>query len=113
MISTMYKKCSRVRVMIPGAMLLILIGACAGIPVQEISDARQAVRAAEEVGAVQYAPIHYERAETLLGRAERAMAAGDYEKARGEATFAREEALKARERSLESLRQGPKATQRK
>ena len=94
--------------MIYGVMLAVLITGCAGIPVQEISDARQAVRAAEEVGADQHAPIHYERAETLLGRAERAMADGDYEKARGEATFAREEAVKARERSLESLRQGPR-----
>jgi hypothetical protein len=113
MISIIDNKRSRLLAIFPGALLLILIGACAGIPVQEISDARQAVRAAEEVGAVQYAPIHYERAETLLGRAERAMAAGDYEKARGEATFAREEALKARERSLESLQQGQKSTERK
>lgn len=89
-------------------MLLTLLGACAGIPVQEISDARQAVRAAAEVAADRHAPIHYERAETLLGRAERAMAAGDYEKARGEATFARDEALKARERSLETMRARPR-----
>jgi hypothetical protein len=108
MISTPYNKYCRMRALIPSAVLLILLGACAGIPVQEISDARQAVRAAEEVGADRHAPIHYERAETLLGRAERALAAGDYEKARGEATFAREEALKARERSLESLQQGSK-----
>lgn len=107
MFSTTYKHCWRVKALIPGVLLVILVGACGGIPVQEISDARQAVRAAEEIGANRHAPIHYERAETLLGRAERAMAAGDYEKARGEATFAREEALKARERSLESLREDP------
>ncbi len=108
MMSKMHKKSCRAGSMVPVAMLLVVVGACAGIPVQEISDARQAVRAAEEVGADQHAPIYYERAATLLGRAERAMAAGDYGKARGEATFAREEALKARERSLESQRQGSK-----
>lgn len=108
MISIIFKKYCRLRLVLPGAVLLILLGACAGIPVQELSDARQAVRAAEEVGADDHAPIHYERAETLLGRAERAMAAGEYEKARGEAIFAREEALKARARSLESQRQSPK-----
>lgn len=104
----MYSKCFRIWVILPGVLLLTLVGACAGVPVQEISDARQAVRAAEEVGADQRAPIHYERAETLLGRAERAMAAGDYDKARGEAKFAREEALKARERSLEAQREEAK-----
>ncbi|MGF1612648.1 MAG: DUF4398 domain-containing protein [Gammaproteobacteria bacterium] len=87
-----------------GALVLMLLGACVSVPLQEISDARQAVRAAQEIGAERRAPIHYERAEILLGRAERAMATGEYEKAWGEATLAREEALKARERSLEAVR---------
>lgn len=103
-----YGNYSRLRAVLPSALLAILVGACAGIPLQEISDARQALSAAEEVRADQRAPIHYERAATLLGRAERAMAAGDYAMARGEATFAREEALKARERSLEALQHEPK-----
>ncbi|MFZ0255569.1 MAG: DUF4398 domain-containing protein [Gammaproteobacteria bacterium] len=108
MISIIYDQYTRLWAVLLSAMLLILVSACAGIPLQEISDARQALSAAEEVKADEYAPIHYERAETLLGRAERAMAAGDYDKARGEATFAREEAFKARERSLEALQHGPK-----
>jgi len=74
--------------------LLFLLAGCASAPVQEMSDARQAIYAARSV------PTHVTepsliRAETFLKRAEAALHVGDYRDARENAKLAREQALLA------------------
>lgn len=63
--------------------------ACAGIPVQEMSDARQAIRAAQDAGAATTAPGEIERAQELLSRAEASMQNRQFRQARQDATEAR------------------------
>ncbi len=50
---------------------LLLLAGCATAPVQEMSDARQAIQAAEEAGAAEYAPEALQDARRLLTSAER------------------------------------------
>jgi len=72
-----------------------LIG-CAGMPLQQMSDARQAIRAAERAGAGQHAPDLLEEARKLVERARTNMHAGEYRLARDDAEQAREKAMEAR-----------------
>jgi len=72
-----------------------LLAACAGVPVQEMSDARQAVEAAREAGAREYAPDELQAAENLLQRAEEALTEGYYRQAREDAEAARAQAVSA------------------
>ncbi len=76
---------------------LLLLGAgCASTPpIQEMSDARQAVQAAREVHAERYAPISLSEAERLLEEATRQLRAKNYRKAREKALAAKKMALKA------------------
>jgi hypothetical protein len=69
---------------------------CATAPVQEMSDARQAIASAREAGANEHAPEDLASAEQRLADAEKALRAGDYEQARTNALAAKEEAFKAR-----------------
>ncbi len=85
--------------LIPALMLLVGLLGCTGIPVQEMSDARQALQVAEEVGAPQRAPEAWAEARALLEAAERALDAGDYGKARLLAEEAREAAIRARKQA--------------
>ena len=75
---------------------------CTGLPTQEMSDARQAVQAAREVGAANYAPDSLGKAETLLDKAKTALDQGDYATARGNALEAKDEAMNARNKTLET-----------
>lgn len=75
----------------------LLLTACATAPVQEMSDARQALRSAEEVGAEQYSPEHYDAAQRALENAQMWLDRGAYTNARFHALDARERAIKARE----------------
>lgn len=79
------------------AVLGFVIG-CAAAPLQEMSDARQALRAAHEVHALQHAPRQLQRAEQRLTTAEKALSNGEgsFDKTRGDAIAAKEEAIKAR-----------------
>ena len=82
------------------AILLLLGAGCATAPpVQEMSDARQAVQAAREVHAERYAPISLGEAERLLEEATRELQAKNYRKARENALAAKKMALKARHAS--------------
>jgi hypothetical protein len=72
------------------------LGGCAGIPVQEMSNARQAVRAAQKAGAEKYAPAEMTEAERLLKSAKANLSKGEYRTARDEAEQAREKAMEAR-----------------
>jgi predicted S18 family serine protease len=77
-------------------LLAALLGACAGAPVQEMSNARQAVRAAEHAGATTAAPQLMTDAKQLLKSAETHLHHGEYRTARDEAEQARTKAVEAR-----------------
>jgi hypothetical protein len=70
-------------------------------PVQEMSDARQAIQAAEAVGASTKASVPFSQAQENIEEAESALQSGDYSKAREQALRAKSSALKARSRALE------------
>lgn len=76
-----------------------LLSACAGVPVQEMSDARQAVEAARQANAQTHAPEELQAAENLLQRAEEALTEGYYRQAREDAEAARELAVNAQAKS--------------
>ncbi len=76
---------------------LVLLTACASAPTQEMSDARQALKAAHDVGAPEHAREKMQHAEALLNKAERELASGDFSDARNDATAARAEAIKAQD----------------
>jgi hypothetical protein len=77
-----------------------LLMGCAGLPVQEMSNARQAVEAAREAKAETRAPQTLQAAEESLKLAEKALAEGDYAQARKYAQLAREQAVEAQNQSL-------------
>ena len=72
-----------------------VVSGCAGAPVQTMSDARQAIRAAEAAGAAAVVPEQLGAARGELKRAEESLRAGDYRAARREAEAARAEAAAA------------------
>lgn len=76
--------------------LVTLVSACAvGPPVQEMSNARQAIRAARDAGAAQTSSEAFKEAERLLGQAESQLQEGDYKSARRDAVAARSKAAEA------------------
>src|SRR5690242_6481957 len=79
------------------AMLLAsaLLCACASAPVQEMSDARQAIRAAQNAGASQKAATQLESAQTLMSAAEKSLQKRLYRAAKRDAVAAREQAVEA------------------
>jgi hypothetical protein len=81
-------------------MMLALLGAmqlggCVGAPVQEMSNARQAVRAAQQAGGAKYAPEAMSEAERLLQSAKTNQSKGEYRIAREQAEQARDKAMVA------------------
>lgn len=74
---------------------LLLLAGCASAPVQEMSDARQAIQAAEEAGAAEYAPEALQDAKRLLTSAERKLQREAYQSARIDAREARRRATEA------------------
>lgn len=89
------------------AVVLPGLSACSVAPVQEMSDARQAVSAAEQAGAADYAAESLLRAQTLLHGAEGKLSQRRYEEARKEANAAKAEALVAL-RTAEQTRESEK-----
>lgn len=77
--------------------LLACLAACAGAPVQEMSDARQAIHAAEEAGAAEHAPRLLSQARTFLASARQKVEKRAYNQARKDARNARDKAKEARE----------------
>ncbi|HET7922654.1 MAG TPA: DUF4398 domain-containing protein [Gammaproteobacteria bacterium] len=75
--------------------LLLMVSACAVAPVQEMSNARQAVAAAERAGAAEHAPLKLSLAKRLLQAAQQALDRRDYAAARDNAMSARREAVSA------------------
>lgn len=80
--------------------LILLLASCAVAPVQEMSDARQAVEAALQVGAGSLAPAEMKSAEALLQQAEKSLAQRQYRQAREQAGAARDQALIAQKKAL-------------
>ena len=78
--------------------LFALLYACGtGPPVQEMSDARQAIAAAKEAGAKDRAAEDLRAAEAFLDSAQRSLSERLYGSARRDATLAKERARKALE----------------
>jgi hypothetical protein len=77
----------------------LLAAGCAGAPAQQMSDARQAIRAAEQAGAGQHAPELLAEAQQLVDRARVNLEKGEYRQARDDAELARTKAIEARRRS--------------
>ena len=73
-------------------LLAILIAGCAAAPVQEMSDARQAVRAAVDAGAEEYAPDELKAAEKYLRQAEESLKTWNFGQARMNALGAKDRA---------------------
>ncbi|HVY21985.1 MAG TPA: DUF4398 domain-containing protein [Steroidobacteraceae bacterium] len=76
-------------------LLAIMLSACASAPVQEMSDARQAVQAALQSGAATAAPAQMNAAQTALRLAERLVRDRQFEAARHYAVDARAKAIEA------------------
>lgn len=79
---------------------LLLAGCASAPPVQEMSDARQAIMAAREADAERYAPEALHGAEQLMDEATRKLESGAYEQARQAALTARVKAMKARDTAV-------------
>jgi hypothetical protein len=81
---------------------VMCLAACAGAPVQQMSDARQAINAARAAGAADHAPGQLATAAQLLDDAERALQQHQYRMARRQAEEAHEHALAALELSAKA-----------
>lgn len=89
------------------ALALPLLSACAGPPVQEMSNARQAVIAAQRAGAARYAPTPYAQAERWLDDAEFALRGDDFDRARSSARHALDAAREAVRRACAQRAEEP------
>lgn len=73
------------------------MAACSSMPVQEVSDAQQAIGAARVAGGERYTPETLQAAEALVNRALDDLANGNYHAARTAALSAKKRAILARE----------------
>ena len=89
------------------AVAILSLAACATAPVQEMSDARQAIRSAEAAGAAQRSLHSLSAAQRLLREAQAHLEAGAYGDARRSALDARDEAIKAREQAAQDIEVRP------
>lgn len=89
------------RFLIPVVTALMLF-ACTAAPVQEMSDARQALQAARAAGAEDLAKSKFQDAKTHLEQAESMLEKGDYSHAKKNALEAKKKAIDAREQALKS-----------
>ncbi len=79
----------------PLLIIVVALTGCAAAPVQEMSDARQAIAAAEDAGAEQLAPATLAEARQYLADAERNLQARSYGVARSHAISAKTKAVEA------------------
>jgi Tfp pilus assembly protein PilX len=79
-----------------------ILAGCAVAPVQEMSDARQAIEAARSAGAERNAVEALNNAKALLTDAEKDLEDGNYKRARNNAAAAKAAAIKAREEAINS-----------
>jgi hypothetical protein len=90
---------THLRALLLAVMFALSASGCASAPVQEMSDARQAIRAARDAGAAQKAPQELDQARALLASAERHLEDREFRAAREDAVAARNRAIDAMERS--------------
>jgi len=83
--------------------LVVLVACVFTPPVQEMSDARQAIRSAEEAGAARFSSKQLVDAQESLKQAEYWLAQKAYGNARQYALNARDEAILAREIALSQI----------
>ena len=79
------------------ALLVVLAGCETGPPVQEMSDARQAIAVARQAGAEQLSPDELRAAETYLTSAQQKLSERAYAQARSDAIEAKNRAIAALE----------------
>ncbi len=79
---------------------LVVAGCAVAPPIQEMSDARQAIKAAREAHAEQHAVQPLRNAEIFMNKATEELQHGDYVEARKSAVAAKEEAVRARDNSV-------------
>ncbi|UCE89267.1 MAG: DUF4398 domain-containing protein [Pseudomonadota bacterium] len=95
-----------VKTLLTACVALLFIAGCAvNPPVQEMSNARQALQAAEDAQAQVYAPQPYAQAQRHLRKASNYLEAGDYMQARTHAQEAKVAATKARQQALSERRE--------
>lgn len=88
--------------------LLIVVGGCeTGPPVQEMSDARQAIAVARQAGAEQLAPDDLRAAQSFLDSAQRKLSERAYSQARSDAVEAKNRALDALENAESAVQDDP------
>ncbi len=80
--------------------LVILLPGCSYIPAQEMSDARQTIRSAQDAGAEKYAAESLTEAQVLLEKARKELDAGEYDAAKKYAIDAQDRASVARDISI-------------
>lgn len=81
------------------AMLLVVSACETAPPVQEMSDARQAIAVARESGAAELATVELVEAERYLQTAEQKLDAAEYAQARRAALQAKQRAVEAQRRT--------------
>ena len=84
---------------------LFMIGCATSPPVQEMSNARQTLQAAQQAHADRFAPATYQQARRLMEEASAALADGDYSLARQLAIESKQQAIKARQEALSQQRE--------
>ncbi len=89
------------------ALCVLVLAGCAGAPVQEMSNARQAVSAAEEAGVEAVAGEQIARARRLLESAQTKLQERDYRGARQDAVSARMNAVRALEIAAPKIPETP------
>ena len=94
-----FRKFTTVGFLVAGLLLMV---SCASAPVQEMSDARQAIQAAKEAGAKLASQPSLQKAEELLKEAEAALQNGEYKKAKRTAKEARNQAMQAQKTVLDN-----------
>ena len=86
---------------------MLVLAACQTAPVQEMSDARQAISVAKEAGAAEHAADDLRAAIQHLASAERYLGQRRYEDARHDAEQAKQRALEALHRSESATEANP------
>lgn len=74
---------------------VVVVVGCAGVPTQEMSNARQAIKAARDVKAKDYVPTLWNKTEQNLTQAEQHLQAGQFFHARLVAILVKEQAVNA------------------
>jgi hypothetical protein len=95
-ISKVFSTLAAVRTVLTVSLIVAGLAACeTSPPVQEMSDARQAIIVAKEAGAAKLAKVHLNAAERYLASAEQLLIEHAYHQARRDARHAKMKALDA------------------